>query len=182
MSKFCNDTSFLDSRIAFLIFIWILSHTYVFYVQPLTCWKNFFPVTPPVHLSVTLPCSHALVYLRHSVKNFPKVDPSSLGKASISLLPGLPMDFVSTIAGNPNAFYYSDAMGNEMTVHYNSATGGANGHAMTVDARSFVLEFCGTTDGHVLKEIDITNMDTDEHETPPKSSVNGETIDFFVVA
>ena len=89
------------------------------------------------------------------------IDASLLGQGKISLPGGIEVSFIDNIGNNPNFYNYRDDQGNELTINYNPSSGGMNGHAMTSDDRSFVIENCGS-EGHVFKEIDIDNLDSED--------------------
>ena len=80
---------------------------------------------------------------------------------SITLPGGLKYLFKDNIDSNPNAYNYEDDQGSELDIYYNSITNRMHGHAMTSDGRSFVIESCGSQ-GHVFKEIDLTNIEESE--------------------
>ena len=89
------------------------------------------------------------------------IDGSLLGKGKISLPGGIEVSFLDHIDNNPNAYDYGDAKGTELMIHYSPETGGMQGTAMTYEGKSYVIENCGEQ-GHVFKEIDISNMVDDD--------------------
>ena len=87
------------------------------------------------------------------------IDPSILGKGKVSLPGNVEVSFLNLI-GN-SSYSYGNNNGSTLIVNYNPTTGGMNGHAMSADSRSYVIENCGSQ-GHVFKEIDISKFVDDE--------------------
>ena len=88
------------------------------------------------------------------------VNPEDLGQATLNLLEGVQVTFSDYIAGNENAYHYKSDVA-DVVITYNPSTGGMHGHAMLSSGQSFVLENCGSQ-GHVLKEIDVSNLEESE--------------------
>ena len=86
------------------------------------------------------------------------IDASNLGGESIELPGGIEVTFRSTVGDNQNAYHYRGEDGSDLIVTYNPNTEGLEGHATSSEGKSYAIEFCGTTNGHVLKELDVENL------------------------
>jgi hypothetical protein len=92
--------------------------------------------------------------------NVASVDPSMLGKGTLTLPGDITVSFLNMVAGNPNAYHYGSDVANIIITH-NPSTGGIHGHFMTSTGLSYTLEYCGDA-GHVWKEVDVQNLGSNE--------------------
>ena len=92
--------------------------------------------------------------------NVASVDPSMLGKGTLTLPGDITVSFLNMVAGNPNAYHYGSNVADIIITH-NPRTGGIHGHFMTSTGLSYTLEYCGDA-GHVWKEVDVQNLGSNE--------------------
>ena len=67
--------------------------------------------------------------------------------------------FLGMIGESTTAYSYGNK-DLDFTISYEVGTDGAYGHAALIDARSFIVEYCGGIQ-HVLKELDVNNLGDD---------------------
>lgn len=106
------------------------------------------------------------------------LDSSILGDDDLYLEPlNATLSFVGMVDGTINGYHY----GNDdvdFSLTFNARTGGVYGHASLDDGRSFTIEYCGG-DVHVLKELDVKNMQTANMVELPKevNEKNASSVD-----
>lgn len=84
------------------------------------------------------------------------INPSVLGKDKLDLPGGIQVSFLGLVNGNANGYHYGSEEA-DLIITYNEKTHGLHGHAMTIDGKSFVIEYCGSQ-GHVWTELDARNF------------------------
>jgi hypothetical protein len=100
------------------------------------------------------------------------INPAALGVATSRLvLPNnITASFANLVPGNNNAFHYIGQQ-TDIVISCDSGRTACHGHAMAAGGQSFVLENCGA-DGHVWKQINVTNAQEADRVMLPKSAAN----------